>query len=76
MCKIMLTNDDGIFTDGMERLARTASEVGGVDCCTGFREERQSLMQHHFTCGFEAWEVDYPIPGVKSICVQEHQLTV
>ena len=66
MSKIMLTNDDGIFTDGMERLARTASEVGEVWIVAPDSERSGKSHATSFHNSFEAWEVDYPVPGVRA----------
>lgn len=66
MSKIMLTNDDGIFTDGMERLARAASKVGEVWIVAPDSERSGKSHAASFHNSIEAWEVDYPVPGVRA----------
>ena len=62
----MLTNDDGIFTDGMERLARTASKLGEVWIVAPDSERSGKSHAASFHSSIEAWEVDYPVPGVRA----------
>lgn len=64
MSKIMLTNDDGIFTDGMERLARAAAKHGEVWIIAP--DSQRSGLSHATSLhnSIEAWKVDYPVPGV------------
>ena len=66
MSKIMLTNDDGIFTDGMERLARAASKLGEVWIVAPDSERSGKSHAASFHSSIEAWEVDYPVPGVRA----------
>ena len=66
MSKIMLTNDDGIFTDGMERLARAASKLGEVWIVAPDSERSGKSHAASFHNSIEAWEVDYPVPGVRA----------
>ena len=66
MSEIMLTNDDGIFTDGMERLARTASKLGEVWIVAPDSERSGKSHAASFHSSIEAWEVDYPVPGVRA----------
>ena len=66
MSKIMLTNDDGIFTDGMERLARVASKLGEVWIVAPDSERSGKSHAASFHSSIEAWEVDYPVPGVRA----------
>ena len=66
MSEIMLTNDDGIFTDGMERLARAASKLGEVWIVAPDSERSGKSHAASFHSSIEAWEVDYPVPGVRA----------
>ena len=66
MSKIMLTNDDGIFTDGMLRLAKTASKLGEVWIVAPDSERSGKSHAASFHNSIEAWEVDYPVPGVRA----------
>lgn len=66
MSKIMLTNDDGIFTDGMIRLAKTASKLGEVWIVAPDSERSGKSHAASFHNSIEAWEVDYPVPGVRA----------
>ena len=62
----MLTYDDGIFTDGMERLARAASKLGEVWIVAPDSERSGKSHAASFHSSIEAWEVDYPVPGVRA----------
>ena len=66
MSKIMLTNDDGIFTYGMLRLAKTASKLGEVWIVAPDSERSGKSHAASFHNSIEAWEVDYPVPGVRA----------
>ena len=64
MKKILITNDDGIHADGLVRLARTAAEFGEVWVVAP--DSERSAMSHSVTLRhpIEAWQVDFPVPGV------------
>ena len=64
MKKILITNDDGIDSDGLIRLAKVAMEFGEVWVVAP--QSQRSAMSHSITLrhSIEAWEVDFPIPGV------------
>ena len=64
MRKILITNDDGINAGGIVRLARTASEFGEVWVVAP--DSERSAMSHSLTLRqpIEAWQVDFPVPGV------------
>ena len=64
MRKILLTNDDGINSDGLLRLAKAAIKHGEVWIVAP--EKERSAMSHSVTLrhSFDAWQVDYPIEGV------------
>ena len=64
MKKILITNDDGIDSDGIIRLAKIAVEFGEVWVVAP--ESQRSAMSHSVTLrhGIEAWKVDFPVPGV------------
>ena len=64
MRKILITNDDGIDSDGLVRLARAAVEFGEVWVVAP--DSQRSAMSHSITLrhSIEAWRVDFPVPGV------------
>lgn len=64
MRKILITNDDGIESDGLIRLAKTAMEFGEVWVVAP--DSQRSAMSHSITLrhSIEAWKVDFPVPGV------------
>ena len=64
MKKILITNDDGIFSGGLVRLARAATEFGEVWVVAP--DSQRSAMSHGITLrhSIEAWKVDFPVPGV------------
>ena len=64
MKKILITNDDGIDSDGLIRLAKVAMEFGEVWVVAP--HSQRSAMSHSITLrhSIEAWEVDFPVPGV------------
>lgn len=64
MRKILITNDDGIESDGLIRLAKTAVEFGEVWVVAP--DSQRSAMSHSITLrhSIEAWKVDFPVPGV------------
>ena len=64
MKNILITNDDGIDSDGLIRLVKVAMEFGEVWVVAP--QSQRSAMSHSITLrhSIEAWEVDFPIPGV------------
>lgn len=64
MKRILITNDDGIGSDGIIRLAKTAKEFGEIWVVAP--ESQRSAMSHCITLrhSIEAWEVDFPVEGV------------
>lgn len=64
MKKILITNDDGIDSDGLIRLVKVTKEFGEVWVVAP--QSQRSAMSHSITLrhSIEAWEVDFPIPGV------------
>ena len=62
--KILITNDDGIFADGIIRLAKAAKEFGEVWVVAP--ESQRSAASHTVTLhrSFDVWKVDYPVEGV------------
>lgn len=64
MRKILITNDDGIESDGLIRLAKTAVEFGEVWVVAP--DSQRSAMSHSITLrhSIEAWKVDFPVSGV------------
>ena len=66
MRKILLTNDDGINSNGLIRLAEAAKEFGQVWVVAP--DSERSAMSHSVTLrkGVEVWEAEFPVPGVKA----------
>ena len=64
MRKILITNDDGIDSDGIVRLAKVAMEFGEVWVVAP--DSQRSAMSHSVTLrhSIEAWETDFPVPRV------------
>jgi len=64
--KILITNDDGISSDGIIRLAETATKYGEVWVVAP--DDQRSAMSHSITLrhSFDAWKVDFPVEGVKA----------
>ena len=64
MKKILITNDDGIFADGLIRLARAAKKYGEVWVVAP--DSQRSAMSHSISLhgSFQAREVDFPVEGV------------
>lgn len=64
MYKILITNDDGIDSDGIIRLAKTAMKYGEVWVVAP--ESERSCMSHSITLrhSFDVWEYDFPVAGV------------
>lgn len=64
MKKILITNDDGIDSDGIVRLARAAKDFGEVWVVAP--DGQRSAMSHSITLrhSVEVWECDFPVPGV------------
>lgn len=66
MKKILITNDDGINSNGIIRLAEAAKEFGDVWVVAP--ESQRSAMSHSVTLrhSVEVWEVDFPVPGIQA----------
>ena len=64
MRKILVTNDDGIDSDGIRRLAETAAKFGEVWIVAPCKQ--YSAMSHSatFWTPIEVWPVDFPVEGV------------
>lgn len=64
MRKILITNDDGIDSDGIIRLAGMTAELGEVWVVAP--DSQRSAASHSVTLShsIEAWKVDFPVPGV------------
>ena len=64
MRKILITNDDGIMSDGIIRLAKAAREFGEVWVVAP--DNQRSAMSHSITLrhSFDAWKIDFPVEGV------------
>lgn len=66
MRKILIVNDDGIESEGLIRLAKAATRFGEVYVVAP--DGQRSAVSHSITLrhSFEAWECDFPVPGVKA----------
>lgn len=64
MKKILITNDDGIASDGIIRLAEAATAFGEVWVVAP--DSERSAMSHSITLrhSVEAWECEFPVIGV------------
>ena len=64
MKKILITNDDGIDSDGIIRLAKAAVKFGEVWVIAP--DSQRSAMSHSVTLrhSVEIWKVDFPVSGV------------
>ena len=64
--RILISNDDGIDSPGLRKLAETAKEFGEVWVIAP--DGQRSAMSHSFTYreSIRIWEVDYPVEGVKA----------
>ncbi len=64
MRKILITNDDGVFSDGIIRLAGTAVKFGEVWVVAP--DSQRSAASHSLTLrrSVEVWTVDFPVTGV------------
>lgn len=62
--RILITNDDGINSDGIARLADAARQFGEVWVVAP--DSQRSGMSHSLSCHapFEVWEVDFAVPDV------------
>ncbi len=66
MRKILITNDDGIFSEGIVRLARAAQRFGKVWVVAP--DSERSALSHSvsFRHSFDAWKVDFPVEDVQA----------
>ena len=64
MKKILVTNDDGIDSEGIKRLAEAASKFGEVWVVAPCKQ--YSAMSHSatFWTPIDVWPVDFPVEGV------------
>ena len=62
--KILITNDDGITSDGIVRLARAAKDFGEVWVVAPDEERSGASHSVILRHSFDAWEVDFPVEGV------------
>ena len=64
MRKILITNDDGIASDGIVRLAKAAVKLGEVWVVAP--DSQRSAVSHSVTLrhSVEAWKTDFPVAGV------------
>jgi 5'-nucleotidase len=66
MRRILITNDDGINSEGLYRLADAATKLGQVWVVAP--DSERSAMSHSVTLRreVEVWEVPFPVEGVKA----------
>lgn len=66
MRRILLTNDDGIASDGLLRLAEAAGAFGEVWIVAP--ESQRSAASHSITLhkAIDVWPYKFPVPGVKA----------
>lgn len=66
MRKILIVNDDGIESEGLVRLAKVALKYGEVYIVAP--DGQRSAVAHSIILRhpIEAWECDFPVPGVKA----------
>ena len=64
MIKLLLTNDDGITSDGIIRLVREAVKLGEVWVVAP--DGQRSAASHSITLrhAFEVWPAEFPVQGV------------
>ncbi len=62
--KILITNDDGINSNGIIRLAEAAKEFGEVWVVAPDTERSGASHSVILRHSFDAWEVDFPVEGV------------
>ncbi len=64
--RILITNDDGIDSDGIKMLAEAATQFGEVWVVAP--DSQRSAMSHSINCHkpFEVWEYDFKVPGVRA----------
>lgn len=69
MRKILITNDDGIESKGIIRLAEAAKKFGEVWVVAP--ENERSAMSHSVTLrhSIEAWKVDFPVADVHAYAI-------
>lgn len=66
---IMITNDDGVFADGIAKLAEAAKKYGNVTVVAPSNQQSgtsHSINLHH---SFAAREVEFSVDGVKAFSV-------
>ena len=66
MRRIFITNDDGIQSPGLMRLAKTASALGNV--CVIAPDGQRSAQSHSITLRkpIDLWPVKLPVDGVEA----------
>lgn len=69
MRKILITNDDGISSEGIVRLAKTAVKFGEVYVVAP--NHQCSAMSHHITLHepFDCYPAEFPVQGVKAYSI-------
>lgn len=67
--KILITNDDGIDSDGLKRLVQCATKFGEVWVVAP--ESQRSAMSHSITLRtyIDTWEVRFPVEGVHAYAI-------
>ena len=64
--KILISNDDGVFSDGIIRLARAAVKYGEVWVVAPDSQRSASSHAINLRHSIEAREVDFPVEGVRA----------
>ena len=64
MRKILITNDDGIFAEGLIRLVKTAQKFGEVWVVAPDGQRSGASHSVHLHSPIEAWKVDFPVEGI------------
>lgn len=64
--RILITNDDGIDSQGIELLARFAKSIGEVTVCAPKTQQSGKSHAINIHVPFEAIEVPFPVSGVKA----------
>ena len=62
--KILITNDDGVFAEGLVRLVKVSQEFGDVWVVAPDKQKSGKSHSIILRRPIEAWKVDFPIEGV------------
>lgn len=67
--RILITNDDGILSEGIVLLARWAKTLGEVTVCAPKTQQSGKSHAINIHVPFEVTEANFPVCGVKAYCV-------